>query len=268
MAENQGLALNTAYTQYVSRLKDGQLKKVSQDLNRFVQWYGASGSLDSLTPQDAASYCEWVSQRGGDVAKKLEPVKAFLSYLKKEKLVTHSLASHIRAPKNKSRAKAQRTQAEAAAAAELTKEGHLKLTAELDNLKAERIRVVDDIGRAMADKDFRENAPLDAAKERQGFVESRIRELEHTLNSAVVAAKSSAKKDRVTIGKRVILTDIGRKSSHEYVVVHPREANPREGKISSESPVGKALLNEPAGKVVNVNLPKGAIKYLIKDVRE
>lgn len=269
MAQNQDLALNEAYSLYISGLKDSQRRAISsQDLNRFVQWCGRSGPLSALTPQTVASYSEWVGLSGGDVAKKLEPVKAFLSYLKKKDLVSIGLAPHARVPKSKRRTKGSSDQGQVEEAAELTKEGYQQLNARLKALKEERVKVVGDIGRAMADKDFKENAPLDAAKERQGMVESMIRGLEHTLNSAVVMGKSSAKKAlRVTIGKTVTLKDTGNGRKVSYLVVHPREASPGDGKISSASPVGRALLNKRAGEEVEITVPKGSIRYIIERVK-
>jgi transcription elongation factor GreA len=263
----QELPLNEAYGQYVIGLKDKQRQGISQNLNRFVQWCGRSRPITALTPQDVASYCEWLGLSGGDVAKKLEPVKAFLSYLKKKDMVNMSLAPHARVPKSKTRSRNSMNQQSAMEAPQLTKAGFQKLTTELAARKEERTKIVGDIGRAMADKDFRENAPLDAAKERQGLVESMIRDLEQTLNTAVIAGSSSAKKfQRVAIGKKVNLKDPGNGRKFSYLVVHPREANPGEGKLSSESPVGKALMNKRAGEEVQVKVPKGSIHYLIERV--
>ena len=267
MAQITDLPLNKAYSQYVSGLKDNRKKGISQDLNRFVRWCGSSGQISALTPQTVASYCEWLGRSGGDVAKKLDPVKKFLTYLKNEELVKVSLATHARVPKNKALARIARSQRAAPEIAQLTQEGFEKLTHQLEDLKAERTSVVGDIGRAMADKDFRENAPLDAAKERQGLVESRIRELEHTLSAAVITSSDSNKiAQRVAIGKKVVLRTTGNGRKFSYLVVHPSEANPVDGKISSESPVGKALMNRQAGEEVQVIVPKGAIHYLIEKI--
>ena len=83
MTLNADLPLIEAYTLYVTGLKGNQRQGISIDLNRFVQWYGRNGLVSSLTPQAVASYAEWVGMRGGDAVSKLEPVKAFLSFLKK-----------------------------------------------------------------------------------------------------------------------------------------------------------------------------------------
>ena len=183
-------------------------------------------------------------------------------------MVNLSLAPHARVPKSKSRSSVQRNRGLQEESVEMTRAGYRQLSERLATLKLERINVVKDIGRAMEDKDFRENAPLDAAKERQGLVESMIRELEHTLNIAVVAGKSAGRKaKRVAIGNKVTIkdTDNGRKVS--YSVVHPKESSPGDGKISSDSPVGRALLNKTVGEEVEIIAPKGALRYRIEQVR-
>ena len=267
MVQVTDIPLNKAYSQYVSGLRENKKKGISRDLNRFVRECGSSTPISALTPQTVASYCEWLGRSGGDVAAKLAPVKKFLTYLKNEDLVKISLATHARVPKNRSLARIAKSQKAAPDVAELTQEGFERLSGRLEDLKAERTRVVKDIGRAMADKDFRENAPLDAAKERQGLVESQIRELEHTLSSAIITGGDSGKKvQRVAIGKTVVLKTPGNGRKVSYLVVHPREANPVEKKISSESPVGKALMNRQAGDEVQVIVPKGSIQYLIEKV--
>ncbi|MBD48428.1 MAG: hypothetical protein CL891_04980 [Dehalococcoidia bacterium] len=258
------LDLNEAYSLYIDGLKQGQTRELYQDLRRFVQWCGTTTKIASLTPQTVASYAEWIGRRGGDPAKKLAPVKALLVYLKRKELIELSLAPHIRIPKGKG--KRSSGTASGIEPVYLTQDGFNQLTSELELLKIERIKIVDDIGRAMEDKDFRENAPLDAAKERQGFVESKIRELESILNVAVVGEKGGKGQVRITMGKKVRLKDASNGKLRSYLIVHPREASPSEGKLSSESPVGKALINKKQGEEVEISAPKGTIHYLIERV--
>lgn len=266
MLQNWEPSLGEAFSLYVNELKERERQESSQDLNRFVQWCGKTTSVVSLTPQTVASYAEWVGLGGGDASRKLEPVKAFLSFLKRKDYVGLSLASHVRIPKGKGRGRGSRGKAPAEKI-QLTEEGYQQLTARLETLKGERFKIVADIGRAMADKDFRENAPLDAAKERQGLTESMIRELEETLNSAVVNNQAAAfQSAKVTIGKKITLKDIGSGREVSYVLVHPREANPGDGKLSSESPVGKALLNRRQGEEVQIAVPKGTLTYSIEHI--
>ena len=266
MSEHSNLALNEAYTLYVNERQGRKQQEGYQDLSRFVHWCGKSSPVLTLTPQTVASYAEWVALGGEDAPRKLEPVKAFLTFLKRNSYTDLSLAPHMRIPKGKNRVKhsgySGRTEQ-----AILTKDGYRKLTARLETLKEQRIKVTVDIGRAMADKDFRENAPLDAAKERQGLIESMIRELEDTLGSATIASEVSTEETpSVALGRKVLLKDASTGRQVSYTLVHPKEANPAEGKISGASPVGKALLDKHLGEEVEISIPSGTIRYFIEKV--
>ena len=152
-------------------------------------------------------------------------------------------------------------------AVELTPEGHERLTEELEKLKGERVPLAMQIRRAAADKDVRENAPLEAAREQLGLVESRIATIEETLKDAVVisaGAKSGGLK--VKLGARVSMKDLdtGRESS--YMVVSPSEANPLEGKISDASPLGKAFIGRSEGQEMEVQTPRGKTRLRILSI--
>jgi len=260
------LSLYDAYTAYVNGVKGTNDASGFQDVNRFVQWCGKTSSISQLNPQIVASYAEWIGARAGDASKPLEPVKSFLTFLKKKEYIEASLASHIRIPKSRSKAHASNG-SHAPERAELSTQGYQDLVNRLEALKVERVKITGDIGRAMADKDFRENAPLDAAKERQGMVESMIRDLEAALSTAVVTgAGSSHETMRISLGKKVVLKDAVSGRQLSYTVVHPREANPATGKLSSESPVGKAIMNRRQGEKVEITTPRGAISYTIEKV--
>ena len=266
MSEPTNLALNEAYTMYVDEQKGHKQQEGYQDLSRFVHWCGKSSPVLTLTPQTVASYAEWVALGGEDAPRKLEPVKAFLTFLKRKSYTDLSLAPHVRIPKGKNRVRNSVYKGRAEQAI-LTKDGYRKLTARLETLKEQRVKVRVDIGRAMADKDFRENAPLDAAKERQGLIESMIRDLEATLGSATIASESSTEEIlSVALGRKVLLKNASTGRQVSYTLVHPKETNPAEGKISSESPVGKALLNKHLGEEVEISIPSGKIRYFIEKV--
>ena len=141
------------------------------------------------------------------------------------------------------------------------------MVAQMVLLKEERTSVVEDIRHAMADKDFRENAPLDAAKERQGFVELRIRELEAALLNAQILGKGRAvPQQRSVLGAKVTLRDVDSGKKLVYVLVDVREADVSSGKISTSSPVGQALLDRAVGDEVKINIPKGTLHYLVERI--
>ena len=141
------------------------------------------------------------------------------------------------------------------------------MVGQLDDLKEQRALVLEDIKRAMADKDFRENAPLDAAKDQQGIIELRIRELEASINNAQILPEgASSKVARSAVGAKVTLKDTISGKTVAYTLVDVREADASLGKISTVSPVGQALLDRMVGEEVTINVPKGTLRYLVQRI--
>lgn len=146
---------------------------------------------------------------------------------------------------------------------QITTTGKAELEAELEKLKSRRGAIADKIADARDYGDLSENAEYDAAREDQGLVESRIAEIEDILQHADII--KAGKKTSVSLGSKVELKN-GRKVI-TYTVVGPVEANPIEGKISNESPIGVALTGKKVGEKVTVTTPKGDIKYEIIAIR-
>jgi transcription elongation factor GreA len=137
------------------------------------------------------------------------------------------------------------------------------MTKQLKTLNEERVRIVEDIQRAAADGDVRENAPLEAAREAQGMTIGKIRELEATLKVAVIIDAKSQDSGRVHIGSKVELTETTSNKTVKYQLVEPNEANPLASKISIVSPVGSAILGHKLGDEVKVKTPRGQQVYKI-----
>jgi len=147
----------------------------------------------------------------------------------------------------------------------LTREGFDRLQQELDYLrKVKRIEVADRLRDALEDGELIENAELEAAKNEQSFVEGRIKELEILLSNAHLIDESS-KTDMIQVGSKVKVQEEG-EDPEEFVIVGAAEADPRLGRISNESPLGKALLNHKAGDRVNVEAPGGSFEIEILSV--
>jgi transcription elongation factor GreA len=147
----------------------------------------------------------------------------------------------------------------------LTKEGFERLQNELEYLRTEkRAEVADRLRDAMEDGELIENAELEAAKNEQSFVEGRIKELEILLANAHLIEENT-NGDTIQVGSKVTVKE-GKMSPEEYVIVGHAEADPRLGRISNESPLGKALLNHKAGDKVNVEAPGGAFEIKIVSV--
>ena len=146
----------------------------------------------------------------------------------------------------------------------LTKEGFEKLQDELDYLRTvKRQEVADRLHEAMEGGELIENAEYEAAKNEQAFVEGRIQELEMLLATArVIEGDKKKKADLVQVGSTVTVQEDGYEEE-TYTIVGAAEASPREGKISNESPIGKAILNHRAGEEVQVEAPDGSYKIRI-----
>jgi transcription elongation factor GreA len=146
----------------------------------------------------------------------------------------------------------------------LTKEGFQKLQEELDYLRTvKRQEVADRLHEAMEGGELIENAEYEAAKNEQAFVEGRIQELEMLLATARVIEDDKKKKaDTVQVGSTVTIQEEGYEEE-TYTIVGAAEANPRDGKISNESPIGKAILGRRAGEEAQVEAPDGAFKVRI-----
>jgi transcription elongation factor GreA len=150
----------------------------------------------------------------------------------------------------------------------LTKEGFQKLQDELEHLRTvKRQEVADRLHEAMEGGELIENAEYEAAKNEQAFVEGHIQELETLLASArVIEDEKNYPVDMVEIGLTVTIQEQGYEAE-SYTIVGAAEANPREGKISNESPIGKAILNHTVGETVHVETPDGTYKVKIIKVK-
>jgi transcription elongation factor GreA len=270
MAEEQNLSLNEAVTMYLATLTPEQRQESQQELNRFVRWYGGDRLMSELGARQVGEYGESVSKsiRSSvtDPAEKIEPVRSFLTFAKKAKLTGINLAPNLRVSKTKKGPVVKRRHQEAAPV-HLTSEGHAAMKSQLEALKDERPRIVEQIRYAAADKDFRENAPLEAAREHQGQLEARIRELEATIKGATILKEKTSITLRVGIGCTVGLCDLTSGEQLHYTLVSPSESNPTKGKLSIASPTGKALLDQEIGSVVEVAAPVGTFRYRIEDIK-
>ena len=150
----------------------------------------------------------------------------------------------------------------------LTYEGLQKLESELHNLKVvKRKEVAQKIKEAREQGDLSENAEYDAAKDEQRDIEARIDEIEKILKNAEVVVEEEVDLDKISVGCRVKILDMEYDEELDYKIVGSTEANSLDGKISNESPVGRALLGKKAGETVDVETQAGVIQYKILDIR-
>ncbi len=149
----------------------------------------------------------------------------------------------------------------------LTREGLEKLENELEESKiVKRKEVAERIRQALDFGDISENPEYDQAKNEQAKLEERIAKIESILRNAKLIEEEDIPTEIVGIGSKVVVLDIEYNEEMEYTIVGSAEANPYNGKISNESPVGRALLGSKPGQVVDVNVPDGVLKYRIQKI--
>jgi len=259
-------SLGQVATQFLLTLSSEKRLTAQQEVYKFVRWYGETRSLNELTIPEVANYAEQITSSTTEVIEKLGIIKTFLAYAHKQGLTRTNLAVHLKSkkapPKSASPLK-RRSHRKVL----LTGQGYADLKAELITLKSERPRIAEEIQKAACDKDFRENAPLEAAREHQGHVEARIRELESTLKMATLVNEQQIGGREITFGDKVVLRDLASGEQVSYTLVDASEANPIEGKISVISPMGQALLGQMQGQNVEVKAPAGILRYRIEDIQ-
>ena len=149
----------------------------------------------------------------------------------------------------------------------MTKEGYEKLKQELDRIiKVERPKNIKDIEEARAHGDLSENAEYHAAKERQGHLDAKKRELEHKLSNAQIIDVSKLTNEKVVFGSTVTLADTESGDIKKYTLIGQEEADLKKGKISIQSPVGKALIGHKVGDVVTIKTPAKTVEYEIQEI--
>lgn len=149
----------------------------------------------------------------------------------------------------------------------LTKEGLHKLETELEHLKSvRREEVAERIKQAIAFGDISENSEYEDAKNEQAFIEGRIMSLEKTLKNARLMEDDEIRTDVISLGSRITLKEIKSGREVNVTLVSSVESKLRDGKISDESPVGKAVMGKKVGATVKVEAPAGTIKYKIMKV--
>ncbi|HZQ99911.1 MAG TPA: transcription elongation factor GreA [Chloroflexota bacterium] len=267
------MMVTEAVGRYGATLKGDAKQQQQQELNRFVRWFDGR-PMSALTAQEVERYQEEFEKTGAD-SRRLEPVKQFLAFAHKQGFTDVNYGKFIRIKRSTVRAGARSNgpakaeQVEMPSGEMLTAEGYKRLQDELDHLiNVKRPEIARELFEARIDKDFRENAPFDAAKHHQAEVEARIRQLQAILARAQIIEEGggASTAGKIGLGARVVLHDMTHDEDLEYTLVSPNEANPRAGRISVASPVGRALVDRAVGEVVDVEAPGGSIQYRIDKV--
>jgi len=262
----QHQTLEEAARTYLASLKTTVRQGAQPEILKFVRWCGTERDLGTMRGHEISQYAENFPPTVSDAARRADFVRAFLKWAKEQGITQTNLGTHLRVRKaNKPSSTAEKLEAQPIY---LTREGHEGLVQEMEQLKERRPVIQQDLQRAMADKDFRENAPLDAARNEQGHVEARIRELDATLRRAVVLENGVDQPgDVARIGTQVKIRDLRNGEEKSYMLVNSDEVRSGQGKISIASPVGKAVYQRHAGEEVDVEAPSGTFRVRIEAIR-
>ncbi|MQG20355.1 MAG: transcription elongation factor GreA, partial [SAR202 cluster bacterium] len=260
--------LTSAFQYYVQNSPRKLNNVAQQEIGRMVRWIGPDREIKTITPSEIGAYSdEFAKRTSTDTApQKVAYIKKFLTFLKNNELSSGNLASHLRMKKSNVGKITKKLEATKGEEINLTEAGYKDYEKQLKEYKTEMPKLAEEVRKAAADGDIRENAPLDAAREKIEMVNSKIYEIEAILKVANII-DSSSQGDQIVIGSKVSVINHQSKNNHEYQLVEANEANPLVGKISSVSPVGAAILGRRLGDEVTVSTPAGEQVYTIDGIK-
>ena len=273
---------------YTNRMRKSRKESIKSDLSSFIQWlfeclepksYSEDLDMDKINlnliePSFIEQYVQMtnVKHSNFNASKKLTVARDFLGFLhnpdsndEKIKFTDTNLSNHIRNKKGRRTGSSSlKSRLHEEDVIEISQEYHDNLISDLAIRFKEREDVVVDINKAAADKDFRENAPLEAAREKQGLIESQIKTIEETLRkSEIINTKKNSKTNKIAkIGSKVTMLQ-NSKTRVKISLVASAEADVSISKISVESPIGLALVGKTENEEVTVSAPSGNVDYKI-----
>ena len=262
-----GVSLGDTATRFLASVSSEIKSEAHQEVFKFVRWFGEERMSSTLAGQEVVNYSEQVYTSTNKSTEHLSIIKKFLQFAHKENYTITNLSIHIKIKKIPGKTAAGVT-TRADEPILLTRQGYEDVNNRLAHLQNERPHIAEEIRRAAADKDFRENAPLHAAREQMSHLDGQIKELEDTLRRAKIVEADEEKGLRMTIGDTAIIEEETTNEQISYTLVSSREANVKLGKISVVSPLGQAIFNKEIGETINVNAPSGVIVYCIIDIKK
>ena len=257
------LTVGDAIRNYISAMKPEDRPMGAPVLQNFSRWFGGERSIKEIDPVQLERFQDQMTASGQDPANKLEPLRQFLSDARAKKLIDVALASHVKIRRKTALERLSLGKPVEIATIDMTRAGHDQLQAELVRLEVDELpSAISEMARAAADKDFRENAPYDAAKQHRAEIQRKIDEIKETLSRAAIVEQAGV--DRATVGNVVMVRDLDEDEVYTYTLVGPGERGPN--KISVHSPVGKALVDHVVGDVVAVTVPAGVHHYRVERI--
>lgn len=258
----EAITTTEAAAHFLNSLEPEKAQEERPQVEHFVEKVGPAREMGSLTGADVDAYVASEHERVGS-SSHLEPLRGFLAYCSRMAFTPMNLVPYLGLSGG---ARGDAAVEELGGKAYyVTIEGLAALERELEELKGRRPEIAEQLRAAMADKDFRENAPLDAARDAQAHLEARIRAIEDQLRHAVIIDPDQ-KAGRANVGSTVRVMNLKMNREQTFHLVSPNEVDPSNGKISVESPVGKAVINHGAGDEVTVNAPSGELQLRVLEV--
>ncbi len=234
------------------------------EVAKFVAFLGEERQMGEVAAAEVARY---VAEHSDGSPAQIEPLRAFLAYASRLTFTDENLVPALHLGPNAGGARGGDASAELGGNAyHVTFDGLRRLEQQIEVEKARRPEIAQKLHDAMADKDFRENAPLDAARDEQAHLEARIRDLESRLRNAVIIDEQS-KGGRANVGSIVTLLNLNANNERIFTLVSPIEVDPSSGKISVDSPMGVAVINRSIGDEVTVNAPSGSMVFRILNIQ-
>jgi len=260
--------ISAAFQYYVQNSPRKLNNTAQQEIGRLVRWIGPEREIKTITPSEIGYYSDEFAKRTSteSAPQKVAYIKKFLTFLKIHNLSSGNLASHLRMKKSNVGKITKKLEESKGEQINLTEAGYKDYEKQLKDFKTEMPKLADEVRKAAADGDIRENAPLDAAREKIEMVNSKIYEIEAILKVANII-DSSSQGDQIVIGSKVTVKNHQNNNNQEYQLVEANEANPLVGKISSVSPVGAAILGRRQGDEVTVSTPAGEQVYTIDEIK-
>ncbi|HJP41405.1 MAG TPA: transcription elongation factor GreA [Dehalococcoidia bacterium] len=262
----QPATLGTVFDEFLQNLKSEQRATHERYVRHYVQTVGRDQLTSTITSPRVEWYAESMIKANDPLAEaRVIALKSWFQYLKRRNHTERNFGTVIRVKRSGVRFQGKVAARSDDERLQVTATGYKAMRQELDGLEQEVPKLVEAIALAREDKDFRENAPLDAAREALAQNESRRKQIAADLRRSQIADGSDT--DRAGVGSEVTVTRVESGQQFTYRLVGAREANARDGKISIESPVGRELIGRSAGDEVVVKAPNGELLLRIDDIR-
>ena len=265
----QDMSLNAAFKNFLTT-EQGKDSIANRYIRHYIDHTGGETIVDTISRSRVELYVTENILKGHtgfdpNAEERVLALKGWFQFLKKRKYTEVNLGNIIRAPR-KPKGSISRTRSNVVSPeTQITAEGFADLKKELEGLEAQTPSLRQDVSVAREDKDFRENAPLDAAREALAFNLQRITDLTTILDNAVISEEVSVDGSAV-LGSLIRISNLDDEKEYEYTLVSAREANPTLRKLSVESPVGKELLHRRVGDEIIVSAPAGEIHFRVNDI--